>query len=386
MKKILYFVTQSESGGAQHYVFDLANYLKREYEIAVALGEQGDDGELVKALTEVGIKYYTIPHLKRAISPLDEMMALMEIIKLITKLKPDFIHLNSSKISILGSVAGYLAGAQIGKQPKIIYTVHGWVFNEPLPNWLKFFYRWLEKFTAVFKDKIICVSEYDRQIALKEKIASAKKLIMIHNGIEPIKFLSSELARQTLFKKVDIRQSTIDNLVIGTISNFYKTKGLIYFIQAAEILITNHRLPATFIIIGEGEQRQMLEKLIDVYNLQNNFILTGRINRAAELLPAFDIFVCSSVKEGFPYSILEAMSAGLPIVTTNVGGIPEMIHDQNNGLLVEPAKPADLAEKIKQLINNHEFSLKLGRQARQDVTEQFSLEKMIETTKKVYLN
>ena len=412
MKKILYFITQSEFGGAQKYVFDLAYDLKSDFEVMVALGEQGDGGELAGRLSDCGIKYHTISHLKRSISPLDELLALTEIIKLIIKLKPDIIHLNSSKISILGSLAGYFAGLQIGKQPKIIYTVHGWVFNEPLPSWLKLFYFWAEKFTAVFKDKIICVARTDYDKALKEKIAPVKKLIMIHHGIEPIKFLSRKHARQTLFKKVSAKgaapaiaseavgrgpASGGDNLVIGTIGNLYRTKGFEYFIQAAEILINKHKLPArqslavavrpiTFFIIGAGDQRKMLEKLIELYQLKDNFILTGRVKDAAQLLNAFDIFVCSSVKEGFPYNILEAMTAGLPIISTKVGGIPEMIIDKKNGLLVEPAKPAELAEKIKRLVNDRSLGRQLGQQARLDVMEKFNLDKMIKATKKIYLD
>ncbi len=397
--KILYFITQSELGGAQKYVYDLVINLKGEFELFVALGEQGGDGELASKLTGAGINYYTIPHLKRAISPYDELIALTEIIKLIIKLKPDIIHLNSSKISILGSIAGYFAGMQIGRQPKIIYTVHGWVFNEPLPKWQKLLYRWAEKFTATFKDKIICVSRMDYEIAIKEKVAPAKKLIMIHNGIEPIKFLSKDLARQTLFKKVSAKggpASGGDNLVVGTIGNLYKTKGYEYFIQAANILIADHRLsrfarsgearPITFFIIGEGDQRKMLEKLIEIYQLKDNFILTGMVKDAAQLLSAFDIFVCSSVKEGFPYNILEAMSAGLPIVSTNVGGIPEMITDKKTGLLVEPAKFAELAEKIKRLVNDRSLGRQLGRQARLDVIEKFNLTSMIKETKKLYFD
>lgn len=375
MKKILYFITQAEFGGAQRYVFDLANSLKTDYQVAVAMGEQENNLRLAKILQENNIKYFIITRLKRNISPINDLLAFFEIIKLIKNYRPDIIHLNSSKISILGSIASLFA------KPKTIYTVHGWVFNEPLPVWLKYFYLYAEKFTAGLKDKIICVSEYDRQTALKNKIAPTNKLTTIRNGIAPINFYSKEEAR----KKILLTTFIKGGLLIGSIGNLYKTKGFKYLIKAANILININKILATFIIIGDGSERKNLENLIKKYNLTDNFILAGQINQAAELLPAFAIYVCSSIKEGLPYSIIEAMAAGLPIVSTNVGGIPEMIEHKKTGLLVKPAEARELAEKIKLLIENKALRQKLGTSTQEKVKTEFSLEKMVEATKKIYL-
>jgi len=398
VKKILYFITQFEYGGAQRYVFDLANNLKGDYEVAVALGERGNNGKLAKILTENNIKYFIIPHLKRNISPINDILAFLEILKLIRNYRPDIIHLNSSKISILGSIAAFIIKLRAANcELRVFYTVHGWVFNEPLPVWLKYFYLWAEKFTARFKDKIICVSEFDRQTALRHKIAPENKLVTIHNGISPISFYSEEEAKQ----KIPLPPFIKGGLLIGSIGNLYKTKGFKYFIQAADILIhpvksgkagaeqfngvNQDHLVAAFVIIGEGPERKNLENLINQYNLKNNFILTGRIDDAAALLPAFDTYVCSSVKEGLPYSILEAMQAGLPIVTTAVGGIPEMIEDKKTGLLAKPADAQGLTEKIKTLLNNKALAQEFGQRAKEKAITEFSLEKMIEATKKNYL-
>jgi len=375
MTKILYFITQSEYGGAQRYVFDLANNLGREFEVAVALGEQGKDGKLAKKLEENNIKYYIIPHLKRSISPLNEILAFFEISKLIKNYQPNIIHLNSSKISILGSLAGLFIKLKI-KNLKIIYTVHGWVFNEPLPAPVKWFYLWAEKFTAKFKDKIICVSESDRQVALKYKIAPVEKLITIHNGLAPVNFYTREEALPLLAK-----ERAGGEVFIGSIGNLYKTKGFEYLIEAAGILTHKLNTPATFIIIGEGKEREALKNLIAKYNLKNNFILAGNIDQAARLLKALDIYVCSSVKEGLSYTLIEAMQAGRPIVATAVGGNPEMIENEKTGLLSKPADARDLAEKIKTLLNNKTLALELGQNAKAKAMAEFGLEKMVEQTK-----
>ena len=401
-KNILYLITRAELGGAQRYVLDLANNLQGEFNITVAFGKQDTNGELAEKLKIAGINNYNIPHLKRAISPIDDFLALVEIIKLIKKIKPNIIHLNSSKISILGSIASLIIKFQVSSfKFQVVYTVHGWVFNEPLPRWLKLFYFWAEKITALFKNKIICVSEFDRQIALTKKIAAALKLITIHNGLAPIEFYSKEEARQRIHSVIPasepessvqhheqvsglrVKPAMTSNLLIGSTGNLYKTKGFEHFIKASKI-ISEQKISATFIIIGEGEERKKLETLIRQNNLANDFILTGRINEAAKLLPAFDIYICSSVKEGLSYTIIEAMQAGLPIAATNVGGNGELIEDNITGLLAEAGNPESLAQKIIELIKNPALKNKLGQQAKLKAREEFCLEKMVEETKKAY--
>jgi len=366
--KILYLITQSDFGGAQKYVYDLATNISQNYITIIAGGEQGKKGELAQKLREKNIKYIYISHLKRAILPWHDFLAFWQIKKLIKQEKPDIVHLNSSKISILGSLA-----ARRCKVPKIIYTVHGWVFNEELAWWKKFFYKILEKWTAKFKTHIICLSEFDKQNAIKQKIAPTNKISVIYNGIKPIKFLSKEDARE----KLKISQNKI---IIGSIGNLYKNKGYEYLIKAISLCVMRYAL----CVIGDGPEEKNLKSKILNLKLDKKIKLTGNITNAAQLLSALDIYVCSSIKEGLPYTILEAMQAGLPIVTTNVGAIPEVIIDGKNGLLVELKNSETLVKKIKYLINNPDIAKKLGEQAKKNVAEKFSLEQMIKKTEKLY--
>ena len=389
--KILYLVTQSDFGGAQKYVYDLATNISKNYAILVAGGEQGDQGELAKKLTAAGVRYCQLSHLKRAISPWHDFLAFWQIVKLIKKEKPDIIHLNSSKISILGSLAvvfirifaiSRLAPPAGGSQISIIYTVHGWVFSENLSPGKKYFYKILEKSTAKFKDKIICLSEFEKQNTIKNKIAPAEKISVVYNGIAPIDFLPRLEARKKLseFTNTVISDETI---LIGSIGNLYKNKGYNYLIDSFDKPLVA-RYPLLVTIIGSGSEQNDLQLRIKNYGLQNKIILTGAVPNAARFLSAFDIYVCSSIKEGLPYSILEAMQAGLPIASTNVGAIPEVITDGDSGLLVEPKDSKALADKIKYLIDNSDVAKRLGEQAKKDVREKFSLEQMIKQTEEIY--
>lgn len=412
-KKILYVVTQAEMGGAQRYIYDLATSLEAQnYDISVAIG-QSHDKSLINELSQKNISIYQIKHLVRQISPLNDILAVFELRKLYKKVKPDVIHLNSSKAGVIGSLANH-AIAKISYN--VIYTAHGWVFNEPMSKIKKWLYWSLEKITSRPKDKIICVSEFDYQTALKYKIAKAKKLVAIHNGVDTdlMVFLEREKAGQELFKNYKladfaptppsppsgsggkitnyhpdnggkINDSTSNGgkkIIVGTIANFYKTKGLSYFVQAIKEL-NDENIVA--VVIGDGDLRPELEVLIDQFNLNNKFILLGKRENASKYLKSFDIYISSSVKEGFPYSILEAMSAKLPIVATGVGGVPEMIEDNKNGLLIETKNYKILAEKIRYLIDNKTVAQTLGEQAGKDVKEKFSKNKMIRETFELYL-
>ncbi len=376
--KILYLVTQSDFGGAQHYLYDLTANLSKNFIIVVASGEQTNKGELAKKLKAAGVRYLPLSHLKRAISPWHDWLAFWQIVNLIKKEKPNIVHLNSSKVSILGSFAAWLC-----KVPKIIYTVHGWVFNEDLPVGKKFFYKILERLTARFKTGIICLSEWEKQNTVRQKIAPAAKISVIYNGIAPINFLPRLKAREQLAK---ITGAPIDDqtILIGAIGNLYKNKGYEYLIEAVNMLRAMRY--ALCVIIGAGPEKNNLQLRINNYALQNKIILAGAIPDAAQLLCAFDVYVCSSVKEGLPYSILEAMQAELPIVATSVGAVPEIISNGQNGLLTEPKNANQLAEKIQYLINNPGTAKKLGGHAQADVKKRFSLEKMMAETQIIYLD
>src|SRR3989338_4544782 len=225
--KILYLITQAEAGGAQRYIFDLATNLKNEnYEVMVASGTTSDYHDkkswLLTKADEKNIKSYCLKNLVREINPLKDWLAYLEIKKLLKETQPDILHLNSSKAGVLGALAGRRT-----KISKIIYTVHGFVFNEPMPSWKKKFYLWAEKFSASAKDKFICVSEFDRQTGIKNKIAPAQNFITIHHGLNQFKLLEKNQARESL-------KLPKDKIVVGTIANFYPAKGLIYLIQAAK--------------------------------------------------------------------------------------------------------------------------------------------------------
>jgi glycosyltransferase involved in cell wall biosynthesis len=270
----------------------------------------------------------------------------------------------------------------------VIYRIGGWSFNDPMPWLVRRFYIRAEKCTAKLKDVIIVNNRHDFDQAKKLKIRPRQSVELIHNGIDPYKLeiFGKDEAKIKLLEKLPQRQRGFlhAKIVVGTIANFYKTKGLEYFIEAIKSLRTEPAIAhAAFVIIGNGPEKEKLELQIKESGIKNKIFLAGKLPDARKYLAAFDVFVLPSVKEGFPWALLEAMAAKLPVITTNVGAVPEIIEDGKNGFMVEPGKPELIAQKIKELIGDERLRQELGIQAHQTVVLKFDLNKMVEKVEKL---
>ncbi len=373
-KRVLFIVTQSEFGGAQQFLFTLLSRLDRsQFDSIVATGSSGD-GAFTSAARGLGFQTSLITALKRDSSPLADLRAIYQIRKLIKGFEPDTLFVNSSKAGFIGSLAAYLSM----KRPKVVYRIGGWSFNDPWPKWKRIMWIVLEKLSARWKDVIIVNNKHDFDQAKRLKIKPRQKLVLVHNGIDPYKLelFPREEARLKLFELISRGQDKAfqDQNIVGTIANFYPTKGLEYLIEAARDI--SH--PDTIIcIIGDGSQRPKLEQLIRERDLEKKVFLVGRLEHAAHYLLAFDVFVLPSVKEGFPWSVLEAMSAKLPVVATSVGAVPEIIEDGISGSVVKPRNPAQISEAVNHILGNELRAREIGIRAHQRVLFGFTLDKMV---------
>jgi len=343
-QKILYVITQGEWAGAERYVFDLATNLGADFDVTVAIGEPNGHQDLQNKLDKIGrVHVIQLTHLVRRISPYHDILAIFELAQLYKKLQPDIAHLNSSKTGLIGSLARLFI---IHYSLFIIYTVHGWVFNEPLPWLRKKLYFYLEKWAAKLKDGFIALSPFEAEQGKSLLKIPSEKITTIPHGIsQPIAPLSQTEARGELLKKTNLKISE-KYIWIGAIANYYQTKGLDILIQALAKKKDSFQ-NVSCLLIGEGPERARLSKLISANRLDNLVYLVGTVAEASRYLPAFDLFVLPSRKEGYPYALLEAMAAGLPAVATAVGGIPSIIADKKNGLLVPPENVVALAEAIE---------------------------------------
>ncbi len=374
-------------GGAQRFLYEFITYLNpQNYQFLVAAS---GNGQLIEKLREKGIKVALIKNFSNA-PGLKNFLAFFETFNLIRKFKPDTLYLLSSEAGFIGAIAGKLYRLLFWrKNPKIIYRIGGWAFKEPRNIFIKKIYLWAEKLSAPFKDIIITNSKFDKHLAIKNKIAKPDKIITIYNGldVDNLKFLPEEEARIFIESKIlslrEIPYSGTDSILIGTVANLYKNKGLDFLILAAA-RIKKSQSNWRFVIIGEGPERQHLEKIIKKYELESTVYLIGSILDAYQYLKAFDLFVLPSVKEGQPWTILEAMAAGVPIVATNIAGIPEMIENEKSGLLVEPADSEALSLAIEKMLAHPSSAHAMVQNALLVVKEKFRIDEMVKKNEELF--
>ena len=384
--KILYVITKSNWGGAQRYVYDLASYLPRDkFEIAVAAG---GEGLLIENLSRAGIRAISIPFLRRDVNIIKEFLSLFALIKIFNSERPDVIHLNSTKIGGLGAMAARFSSLIMRYRPLVIFTAHGWGFNEDRALLLRIIIFLAQWITVLFSNIVVCVSKDVFRQGMYFPF-SQNKLRMIDLAVaEPSYFTKTEARSklQALLNKTNFTDSEFPGLLggqawVGCVAELTKNKGLAYLIEAVS------QLPASdlqLLIIGEGEDRKKLEALITKYGLQNSVFLLGFVPEAARYLKAFDVFVLPSITEAGAYVLHEAAYAELPAVATKVGGIPGVIKDGENGFLVPPKNPEALARALKKLLDSEELRKQMGRKNYDLVSKKFSFDRMLKETIDIY--
>ena len=376
--KILYLITKSNWGGAQRYVFDLASELKDKHEVIVGLG---GEGTLKINLEKENVRVIPIKQLGRDVKASSDLKSFFDILKILKKEKPDVVHLNSSKIGIIGALACRVAGIK-----KIIFTAHGWAFNEDRPAWQKLLIKTIAYSTIILCHKTIAVSKNIADSFLRWPFTK-NKIIVVHNGIEKIEFIEKEKALKELTSHSPILKEAIETtkepLVVGMIGELHKIKGQIYAIEAIKDLLKEFP-NILLLIIGGGEEEKKLNEAINKLELKRNVFLLGHIPKASRYLKAFDIFLLASLSEALAYVVLEAGQAGLPVVATNVGGIPEIISNNETGILIKSKNTKEIVLGIKCMIKNPENKKFFGEKLRSEIEAKFTLKNMLDGTTKIY--
>jgi len=365
-KKVLFLITKSNWGGAQRYVYDLATGLDQAtYEPIVALG---GNGELKQKLIESGIETITLNSLTRDVSFTREIRSTIELFKIIRSVKPHVLHVNSSKAGGLGCFLG-----RITLVHRVIFTAHGWAFNEQRPSWQLFIIKFFHWLTVLFSHQTIAVSK--RLTTQLQWPFLQQKWVVVHNGRKPVEYISKTEAKSYL-------QIPSNTIVTGTIGELHPVKQHEAMIEAVANL-RDQGQSVTHVIIGTGSERESLELLAQKLEVSDQVIFTGAIHEAARYLQAFDIYVQPSLSEALGYTIIEATQAGLPTIASRVGGIPEIITHNRNGLLIESGNISELTNALITLLTDQATRDQLAKAAKSDI-QRFSFERMLQATTAIY--
>jgi len=370
--RVLQIITLSEWGGAQQVCYDLATRLHGDdftVEVACAPG-----GPLVEKLEKSGIKVHQINSLKRDFSPIQDLRCLFQLYSLFRRGKYQIVHCHSTKAGILGRIAAWLA-----RVPRIYFTVHGWGFyNEQEYGWAQKILVLAERLSARFSTKIICVSENDLKQGLLRKIARAGKFALIHNGVA----IENRERTGTLRREINAAD---EEVIFGMIARLRYPKDPILYLKAAKIVLEKNG-GCHFVLIGDGSLYDQCVEFVSKNGLESRVHLLGFRKDARYLYSDFDVFVLSSLFEGLPLTVIEAMFAGLPVVASNIGGLPELVSDGRNGFLTIPGNPEDLAQKMLLLAEDAILRREMGQESRKIAESQFMLDRMIEEYRNLCLS
>ena len=320
--KILQVITQSELGGAQTVVVQLANNLSRDHEVVLAAGQ--GDGKMWSMVNDQVIKE-DCPHLQRSISLKNDLLAAIELRRLYKKYKPDVIHLHSSKAGTLGRI--------VFPSKKTVYTVHGFdsvrlAFKQFLP---------IERFLQYFCKAVVGVSKYDEKNLLTEGIKN--NVSTVYNGISIPD--CSQIS--------DIKAFNQDKKIVLAIARVSPPKKTDLFVDVARLL-------PQYNFVWIGNQREVTE----FGELPENCYFLGNIPNAGAYCSKADLVMLPSNYEGLPMVILEAMCFAKPVVASDVGGIGEIVRNEVNGYVLE--NDAHLfSEKIHRILENEELYLKFSQ-------------------------
>jgi glycosyltransferase involved in cell wall biosynthesis len=369
-KTMLHVIGNSKFGGDTVYMFALSDMFRAGGGKVVICTSTKETIEVAKSKN---IPVFTAPVIRRTISPLNDLWALFRMIKLCRTHDINIVHTHTSKAGVIGRI-----GARLGGVDHIIHTVHGFGFHSNTPRIKRMLYENIERVSALFCDVVISVNDEDRKTAIINKIVPKEKILTIKNGISK-KRVESVINRSKFREELGVDK---DQLLIGTISRFANQKDPKTFMYAARLVLKKHP-NVRFLYAGDGPLFSEIKSLISDIGLKDRIILPGFVQTPGDYLKCLDIYVTTALYEGMPLSLLEAMCARVPAVVTNAKGNRECV-TKSTALLVSPREPSEVAGAIDQLIENSSLRKKLAIEAYAKFRKEFSEERMLDQTNKVY--
>ena len=370
--KILHVITHLPIGGAQDNTLYTVELLDKEkYDISLCCNL---DGELVERAKKVeAVKLFDIPFLGREVSPYRDIRAFLSLYKLFKEEDFTIIHTHSSKAGLLARLA-----AVLNKTPIVIHTIHGFAFNDFMNGLKKNFFIYLEKLLAKWTDVLITVSNLNKKKIIDLNIAHENKIKNIYSGIDLSLFTNK---RNDEFRKELNLEN--DHLLLGSVGRLSNQKDPITMIEAFGI-ISKPFPNAHLALVGDGELKGKILEKIDQLKLNDRIHLTGNKNNPWSVYHSMDLFIMSSIYEGLGRSITEALSCGVPVVCTDVEGVPEIVRDNITGILVPPKDANKLADGIIRTLNDMETAKKMAEEGRRFVKDNFDVNKMVNDIDSLY--
>jgi glycosyltransferase involved in cell wall biosynthesis len=362
--RILYALTKTEIGGAQTHVYELLKHaVMQGYEVGLIADKR--EGWLFEKALELNISFFENPSFKNSFNPFNLFASYKKIQTIVSGFRPDIVHVHSG-------AAGFMVRLAVKNKVPTIFTAHGWSFTEGVPFLRRVIAKISEKYIARYTSKIICVSHNDYNLALRSKIIAPHKLFQIYNSVP--------LPLHTQPKQ---EKETTTIFFIGRLA---PPKDLHILFEAFARLPMTTQEKANIQIVGDGVLFDDFQKTSQSLGIEERVFWFGRQNYESSRIffEKADIFVLPTHWEGFPMTIVEAMSYGLPVIASNVGGISEIVREDNGYLVDSKNQIEDFSKALFHLIEDKEKRQAMGSHARLLVKYSFSLRDFLDRTFALY--
>jgi glycosyltransferase involved in cell wall biosynthesis len=334
------------------------------------------EGDMSDLARQRGVQPVTLPALGREISPMDDLVSLAKLVQLIRRVQPDVVHTHMAKAGTIGRLAARLCNV-----PLIVHTYHGHVFHGYFSPLKTRVFMHIEHALGMATHRIITVGEGQRAEIASLGIAPLDKLIPIRLGLELGAFLDAERFRGSLRAELGVPEET---RLVGIVARLVPIKAHEVFFEAARHV--RQQIPdALFLVVGDGERRAELEGLVQRLGLQAAVRFLGWRSDLPRVYADLDVVALTSRNEGSPVALIEALAAARPVVSTNVGGVSEVVVDGATGLTVPPDEPLQLAAAMERLIRDRALAEQLGNAGRRHVYPRYDSSRLVEDMRALYL-
>jgi glycosyltransferase involved in cell wall biosynthesis len=387
--KIIHIITRMDMGGsAQNTLLTALHHDSQRHKVWLIKGSTLESA-MTKAETklvedqldtakEQGIEIIDIPSLVRRISPINDVRALVALFRHIRKIQPHIIHTHTSKAGILGRLAAWMA-----RVPIVIHTPHGHVFYGHFGRSLSRIFLQMEKLLGTITRHHIALTPEESNDYLNFGVAKSHNISVIHSGIDLRQF--SKAAKQRTKKRAELGIPA-NSLVIGYVGWLIPIKGVTHLVSAMPRVVEQHP-KSILVLVGKGDDKG--DEEVHIREQVANLSLSDKVHfwgwrpDVNEIMGCFDIFVLPSLNEGMGRVLVEAMAAGLPIVASRVGGIPDLVKHGENGLLIPPANAGALEQAITDLLSDKPRRKRMGETGK-EMCSLYSVEAMVEKIDNLY--
>lgn len=378
--KVLRIINRFNLGGPVWNVSYLSKHLPENYQTLLVGGVSDvSEGDALFIPKEMDLEPLVLVSMSRNVRFLGDIKAFFELLKIIRAYKPDIVHTHASKAGALGRLAAYLCGTKV-----IVHTFHGNVFKGYFNRSVTWVFIRIERILARMSDQIIAISEMQKQeLTITYNLAPASKVSVVPLGFDLLKFAPTPEKRKRLRGEWGLAEAEI---AIGIIGRLTPIKNHTLFIDAAMLALKSAVIPFRFFIVGDGELREEIQDYIAEKGAEYGryFTFTSWVKKMEDFYPLLDLVCLCSLNEGTPVSLIEAQASGIPVVTTNVGGVQNIVLNGQTGTIVNDFDAQTFAQSILDIVQNEKLHAQMSQKAIKFVLQNFSVEKLIHNTDELY--